>query len=210
MGGSAEHSGARGRPRDELARILSLGGVHALRNAMQVVRSYTESQMPEGPGREAVRVGVDQVLQLAASLEGILGQAPGPPAPDEVLASFRLLPKFFVHELRRKRQACDLSGVGRPDPALLEWDLLRLAALWLGELIELVPPGEGRIGLVLAGVELRLAWEPPAGTLPFPLVQEGEEVPGHEIGRRLGLVLQVLPSRYGYRAVVAGGKEDRP
>lgn len=202
--------------REASRRLLAqatLGAVHAVRNALQVLGAYAGLLQDGGPAREALRASLSRVLELLGSLELLAGAAPErPPEPGELRQALQLLPELFVYALRDRRVGLEVRAGAPLSGRLLRWELFLLASLLTEELLQACPSGlEGRLQLRLEGEELDLEWIPGPGSLPFPLAHELSLAAHRGLAESLELELRPTASGLGLKIVPAGSRtECRP
>ena len=188
-------------PSSSSGRILQaavLGGLHALRNVLQVVRSYSQAALPPGPPREASLAGLEKGLSVMGGLELLLAPEETDVSPQEIARVLEIFPEFFVYELRRRRIRLVVEEAAFPEGPFFFPGLPLLAAHLLTDLMEGGGGGAGEIRLAFTGRELRLWWEPEPGTLPFPPVRQRAGKAALALAQEQGLRLEPLANRTGF------------
>ncbi len=190
----------------EVLQTTVLGGLHALRNALQVVRSYSYASLPPGPPREASLAGLEKGLKVMAGLELLLSPGELDPSPEEIAQTLEIFPELFVYELRKRRIRLVVEEAALPRGLFLFSSLPLLAALLLEDLMGGGGGGAGEIHLSFPGEELRLWWKPEPGTLPFPPQRQRPGPEARALAGAQGLLVEPLEESTGFRLKEPGGK----
>ncbi len=190
----------------EILLTTVLGGLHALRNALQVVRSYSQASLPPGPPRDASLAGLEKGLDVMAGLELLLSPQELDPAPEEISRTLEIFPELFVYELRKRRIRLVVEKAALPRGVFLFSSLPLLAACLLEDLMKGGGGGAGEIRLSFTGEELRLWWEPEPGTLPFPPLRQRPGAAARRLAESRGLQVEPLEGLTGFLLSNPGGK----
>ena len=194
-------------PLGRVLRSTVLGGLHALRNALQVVRSYSQAALPPGPPREASLAGLEKGLKVMAGLELLLSPQAMDPSPEEIAQTLEIFPELFVYELRERRIRLTVEKTALPEGPFFFPSLPLLAALLLEDLMKGGGGGAGEVHLSFTGAELRLWWKPEPGTLPFPAIPQRPGKEARNLAEKQGLIVEPLEAWTGF---LVKGPEEGP
>ena len=162
--------------REWIYRQAVLGGIHAIRNIFQVVKTYLSREELKRPGKDAVKASLDRTMNVLEALECLLflegdGLDQYVPLPPE--GFIELMPELFVYKLREKGASLEIKGNGRLSKEFYSPRFYYLMCLLFLHLVENPPPGRKTIRISVRENQVGLSWKPEKGVLPFRFPPEG-------------------------------------